>query len=165
LTGWDGARHWARSGYDWNPKNVEGGIRNLYYEANNSTDFLFGSPARVEFDALMERATNGYKSTEDGIFYDSVKSVSDNNFPLPNDFAMIGYKDKVSNNYESPVTGETKVEYTWAGQRLLQDQNLYYTKVLTAEGRNLFEGPIDRDGDGLVFDGTAREKPVSAVNS
>ena len=165
MTGWDGARHWARSGYDWNPKNVEGGIRNLYYEANNSTDFLFGSPARVEFDALMERATNGYKSTEDGIFYDSVKSVSDNNFPLPNDFAMIGYKDKVSNNYESPVTGETKVEYTWAGQRLLQDQNLYYTKVLTAEGRNLFEGPIDRDGDGLVFDGTAREKPVSAVNS
>jgi GNAT superfamily N-acetyltransferase len=165
MTGWDGARHWARSGFDWNPKNVESGIRNLYYEANNSTDFLFGSPARAEFDALMERATNGYKSTEGGIFYDSVKSVSDNNFPLPNDFAMIGYSGRQSNNYESPVTGETKTEYSWVGQRLLQDQNLYYTKVLTAEGRNLFEGPIDRDGDGLVFDGTAREKPASAVNS
>jgi len=52
-----------------------------------------------------------------------------------------------------------------------------YKKTLTAEGRNLIssggvnnitgyyetagsENPVDRDGDGLVFDGTAREKPV-----
>jgi hypothetical protein len=54
---------------------------------------------------------------------------------------------------------------TWAGERLFQDLNLKYVKILTPEGRNLFEGPIDRDGDGLVYDGTAREKPVSAVNS
>jgi hypothetical protein len=36
---------------------------------------------------------------------------------------------------------------------------------LSQEGRTITQGPIDRDGDGLVYDGTAREKPAPAVNS
>jgi hypothetical protein len=35
-----------------------------------------------------------------------------------------------------------------------------YVKSLTAEGQKLLDGPIDHDGDGLIYDGTAREKPA-----
>jgi hypothetical protein len=73
---------------------------------------------------------------------------------------MIGYKDKTQSDYVHPITGDTKKATTWAGERLMDNLNLDYVKVLTAEGRNLFEGPVDRDGDGLVYDGTARERPA-----
>jgi hypothetical protein len=35
-----------------------------------------------------------------------------------------------------------------------------HVKVLTAEGSKILDGPIDMDGDGLIYDGTPREKPV-----
>jgi GNAT superfamily N-acetyltransferase len=162
-TGWDGARVWARSEFDWDTRSVHRDISEIVRMTNYSTDFDEGSPAKIQLDALMERATNGY-NPQTRIF-DSLKDIKNDDFPLPNDFAMLGYGGKKSSTYISPVTEEEKVEYSWAGQRLLQNMNLHYTKVLTAEGRNLFDGPIDRDGDGLVYDGTSREKPASAVNS
>jgi GNAT superfamily N-acetyltransferase len=171
-TGWDGARVWARDGFDWDPESSQENFEHIVearisgsYSGRMLDEFQFGEPARVEFDALMERATNGYVSDENGPRWDSIKDFRDENFPLPNDFLMIGYKDKTTSDYEHPLTGETKKAVSWAGERLLQDLNLKYVKILTPEGRNLFEGPIDRDGDGLVYDGTAREKPASAVKS
>ena len=53
----------------------------------------------------------------------------------------------------------------WDGSNMLDDMNFKYVKVITAEGRNILDGPVDRDGDGLVYDGTAREKPAPTVNS
>jgi GNAT superfamily N-acetyltransferase len=171
-TGWDGARVWARDGFDWDPESSQENFEHIVearitgsYSGRMLDEFQFGEPARLEFDALMERATNGYVSDENGPRWDSIKDFRDENFPLPNDFLMIGYKDKTTSDYEHPFTGETKKSVTWAGERLFQDLNLKYVKILTPEGRNLFEGPIDRDGDGLVYDGTAREKPASAVKS
>jgi hypothetical protein len=67
------------------------------------------------------------------------------NFPLPADFANIGY---------------TKGARDWAGRRLMDGLRMKYTKVLTAEGQKLLDGPIDHDGDGMIYDGTAREKPA-----
>ena len=84
---------------------------------------------------------------------------------MPADFVMIGYKDRTTSDYEHPFTGDIKKATSWAGERLFDSLNLDYVKILTPEGRNLFEGPVDRDGDGLVYDGTAREKPASAVKS
>jgi hypothetical protein len=68
-------------------------------------------------------------------------------------------------NYTNTFTGKPVREIEWAGKTLMDNMTLKYQKTLTAEGRNVLYGPIDRDGDGLVYDGTAREKPVSAVNS
>ena len=170
-TGWDGARHWARDGFDWQPESADRNFQHIIdakmndRSYRNLDEFEFGQPAREEFDALMRRATNGYVSDENGARWDSVKDMTDDDFPLPNDFAMIGYKDRSQEDYVHPVTGDTKKATSWAGERLMADLNLNYVKILTPEGRNLFEGPVDRDGDGLVYDGTAREKPVSAVNS
>jgi hypothetical protein len=86
--------------------------------------------------------------------------MKENNFPTPNDFAMLGYGDRV----QSGINDLGKPIYSWAGKDILQDLTLKYRKGLTQEGRTLNQGPIDRDGDGLVYDGTAREKPVSEVN-
>jgi hypothetical protein len=99
----------------------------------------------------MSRATDGYNPTfsdESGNEYpawDSVKSMKEDGFPLPAEFANIGY---------------TKGATEWAGRSLMYDLRLKYTKSLTAEGQKLLDGPIDHDGDGLVYDGTAREKPA-----
>jgi hypothetical protein len=74
---------------------------------------------------------------------------------------MIGYGNRTkvgTNEYGKPI-------YGWDGKDILDGLFLKYTKGLTQEGRTLNQGPIDRDGDGLVYDGTAREKPASAVNS
>jgi hypothetical protein len=164
-TAWDGARHWARAGFDFNPDNVDSDFQDLVDRMVDYEDFEFGTPARAEFDAIMRRATNGYVSDEGGAAFDSIKDMKSDDFPLPNDFAMIGFKDKTSTPYVHPITQDRKTSVSWSGERLLSDMNLNYIQILTPEGRNLFEGPIDRDGDGMVFDGTAREKPASAVNS
>ena len=163
-TAWDGARHWARAGFDFNPKSIEGGVRSIVNRANEMAmlgRFAFGTSARQEFDSLMFRTVEQYGSDANGIAYRGVKSMTENNFPTPNDFAMIGYGQRVVSGlseYGKPI-------YSWAGKELLNDLHLKYRKGLTQEGRTLNQGPIDRDGDGLVYDGTIREKPVSAVNS
>jgi len=104
---------------------------------------------------LMLRASDNYSpyfEDESGYKYpawDSIKDLKTDNFPLPAEFANIGYsKEKVEE------TG------TWAGKELMYDLRVKYTKSLTAEGQKLLQGPIDHDGDGLIYDGTAREKPA-----
>ena len=160
-TAWDGARHWARAGFDFNPKNIERTLNEIALStANNYTAFAFGTPARQEFDALMFRAVEQYGSDANGVAFRGVKSMKEDTFPTPNDFAMIGYAQRV----QSGTTDFGKPVYSWAGKWLLEGLNLKYRKGLTQEGRTLNQGPIDRDGDGLVYDGTAREKPVSEVN-
>jgi GNAT superfamily N-acetyltransferase len=160
-TAWDGARHWARAGFDFNPQYITSSINDIALRANALPELQSGSPARAEFDSIMKRAVEGYGSP-DNTFYTDVKSMKGGDFPIPNDFAMVGYKSRVQTGTNS-ATG--KPEYTWAGKKLLDNLNLKYRKVLTPEGRTLSQGPIDRDGDGLVFDGTIRERPASTVNS
>ena len=162
-TAWDGARHWARAGFDFNPQYLDDNIRQITRRVSSGVYDVakFGTPEREEFDAIMSRAVNDYESTESGIRYSSVKEIREDNFPIPNDFAMIGYGRRT----QTGVDDNDKPQYTWTGKELLADLNLKYRKGLTQEGRTINQGPIDRDGDGLVYDGTAREKPVSAVNS
>lgn len=162
-TAWDGARHWARAGFDFNPQYLDDNIRQLSRRVSSGVYDVakFGTPEREEFDAIMSRAVNDYESTESGIRYSSVKEIREDNFPIPNDFAMIGYGRRT----QTGVDDNDKPQYTWVGKELLADMNLKYRKGLTQEGRTINQGPIDRDGDGLVYDGTAREKPAPTVNS
>lgn len=162
-TAWDGARHWARAGFDFNPQYLNDNILTITRRVSSGVYDVakFGTPEREEFDAIMSRAVNDYESTESGIRYSSVKEIREDNFPIPNDFAMIGYGRRT----QTGVDDNDKPQYTWAGKELLADLNLKYRKGLTQEGRTINQGPIDRDGDGLVYDGTAREKPAPTVNS
>jgi hypothetical protein len=141
----DGARHWARAGYDWrSPDHAFTALGALLGTAGIT--FKVDSPERKEFDGIMSRALNGYKVDADGeVTYDSVKSMKEDGFPLPADFANIGYKEGDKN---------------WAGKKLMYGQFFKYSKALTAEGMRILEGPIDHDGDGMIYDGTPREKPA-----
>jgi hypothetical protein len=160
-TAWDGARHWAKAGYDFDDRatgrNVNELIKGRMY---NSADFAEGSPYRDEFDSLVSRMVTGYNPATSS-FSGSTKPVSSDGFPIPNDFLMIGYADRVQIN-TNQITG--KPVYSWAGARLLDGLNMKYQKGLSKEGRTITQGPIDRDGDGLVYDGTPREKPAPRVN-
>lgn len=155
-TAWDGARHWARAGYDWKPDRVQENLDNISQRVASMVDedsgyFKEGSPERIEFDNLMSRATDDYDpyfEDESGYKYPAFGAVKDlkaDDFPLPAHFANIGY---------------TEGAETWAGKELMYDLRMKYTKSLTAEGQKLLQGPIDLDGDGLIYDGTAREKPA-----
>jgi hypothetical protein len=152
----DGARHWARAGYDFAPNKVGENLDTISQKVaslddEGDTTFAQGTPARAEFDSLMSRATNDYDpyfEDESGYKYPafgSVKDLKEDNFPLPADFANIGY---------------TQGATTWAGKELMAGLRMSYVKSLTAEGQKLLDGPIDHDGDGLIYDGTAREKPA-----
>jgi GNAT superfamily N-acetyltransferase len=169
-TGWDGARHWARAGYDFNERYIESNMNQLASAMNVEASsgggyFQNDSPERIEFDRLMFRATTGFQTDSDGVQFTGVRPMTtDEDFPLPNDFAMVGYATRTSYKTTNAM-GEEVTAYAWAGKTLLQNLNLKYKKILTAEGRSLNDGPIDRDGDGMVFDGTAREKPAPRVNS
>jgi hypothetical protein len=43
---------------------------------------------------------------------------------------------------------------------VLFGQKVYFEKILTPEGFRIREGAIDADGDGMIFDGTPRERPA-----
>ena len=161
-TAWDGARHWARAGFDFNPKSIDRNISIIADQiAQRPSVYGADTPVGKEFDALMSRAADGYTRDEQGRpTWDTIKSMKEDRFPTPNDFAMLNYGDRV----QSGINDLGKPIYSWAGKDILDDLNLKYRKGLTQEGRTLNQGPIDRDGDGLVYDGTAREKPVSEVN-
>jgi hypothetical protein len=160
TTAEDGARHWARAGYDFAPNKVYENLDKISQRVASMDDeesgwFAKGSPERIEFDNLMSRATNEYSpyfEDESGYKYPAFSSVKDlkaDDFPLPAHFANIGYSKE-----KAEEVG------TWAGKELMYDLKLSYVKSLTAEGQKLLEGPIDHDGDGLIYDGTAREKPA-----
>jgi hypothetical protein len=63
--------------------------------------------------------------------------IGDPSFPLPHEYASLpGSKD------------------------VLYNERVYFEKILSAEGVRLREGAIDADGDGFIYDGTAREQPA-----
>lgn len=160
-TAWDGARHWAKSGFDFDERYMRQNVGELLQaRAFNSDIFPEGSTARAQFDSLISKMTTEYDPV--GRSFGTIKTIDSDDFPIPNDFLMIGYSDRVQIN-ENQVTG--KPVYSWVGARLLDNLNMKYTKGLSKEGRSIIQGPIDRDGDGLVYDGTAREKPAPTVNS
>ncbi len=159
-TAWDGARHWARAGYDWHPQYVEDNISRIANESQYNDNFEAGSENRSEFNSLMSRAFDGYDPNKSWTSQRvngtvKMKPITNDDFPLPNDFATIGIARK---------TRDSDGVSDWGGKSLMDGLNLKYTKVLTAEGRSVLQGAIDRDGDGLVYDGTAREKPAPTVN-
>jgi hypothetical protein len=82
----------------------------------------------------------------------NIKDMRNDDFPKPADFARLGSK--------SPLVTEDG-DSTWTGKELLRGMYTPYVKFLTAEGSKILDGPIDMDGDGLIYDGTPREKPVS----
>ena len=150
FTGWDGARHWARAGYDWDEANID----ISFEEIVNRADYFFtpDSPERAQFDDIIDRATVGYipmsltETGTDSSTFTGVRDMADDDFPIPAEIANIGY---------------TPGAKTWVGKELLENLNIYYKKNLqTAEGQSIIQGPVDRDGDGLVYDGTPREKPA-----
>lgn len=157
-TAWDGARHWARMGYDFDPKQSKKDlliIHDSYRKLVMSEEI--SSADRADFEKLMERAVPAYasKKTTDSFkisqfTMDDIPEIKNNpNYPTPAEFAMVGYARK------GGFGGG------WAGKTILADLRLHYEKVLTPEGRTIPQGPIDRDGDGLVYDGTARERPAT----
>jgi len=159
-TAWDGARHWAKSGFDFDERSMRQNVGELLKgRVYNSDAFPEGSSARAEFDSLISRMTTEYDPV--GRSFGTIKTIDSDNFPIPNDFLMIGYSDRVQIS-ENQFTG--KPVYSWAGARLLDNLNMKYQKGLSQEGRTIQQGPIDRDGDGLVYDGTPREKPAPKVN-
>jgi hypothetical protein len=159
-TAWDGARHWAKSGYDFDDRSTRQNVNELIKgRAFNPDDFVEGSANGIEFNSLISKMVKDYDP--DSRSFASTKPITLDNFPIPNDFLMIGYKDRVQTG-TNQFTG--KPVYSWAGARLLDNLNMKYQKGLSKEGRSINQGPIDRDGDGLVYDGTAREKPAPTVN-
>lgn len=155
-TAWDGARHWARMGYDFREDYVGDSLADIYNSVRGSSKSLTQAETD-EYISLFQRATDlpdlkmGEPLPELKNFsIAEVKSMKDPNFPTPHEFAMVGYQNKDKNSNGN-----------WAGKRVMADLNLKYEKVLTAEGRTIPQGPIDRDGDGLVYDGTSRERPAT----
>jgi GNAT superfamily N-acetyltransferase len=151
----DGARHWANAGFDWNrdelpmivdslSKRVEYGIR----QVESKSTGLMGVSERKFGEGLNEaKALLDRMRDSDG----NIKDMRNDDFPKPADFAKLGAKSSIIDQ-----DGNS----TWTGKELLRGMYAPYVKVLTAEGSNLLAGPIDMDGDGLIYDGTPREKPV-----
>jgi len=144
----DGARHWANAGFDFAPDDIDDSATNLKERFDNvirnaPSDF-FTQADIDEFDSIYSRMVD--KST--GL----VKDMKNPDFPFPAEFTMIGY-DRRKDWQGKP---------TWLGKAGLFGLAVEYVKPLTAEGRSLLSGPIDRDGDGLIYDGTGRERPAPA---
>ena len=167
-TAWDGARHWAKAGFDFDARSMDQNVEQLVRGRGYAAAFFAeGSENRREFDSLMSKMVTEYDPSSkdisyfDRLQYGSIKPMTSNDFPIPHDFLMIGYKDRVQVG-TNQFTG--KPVYSWAGASLLDGLHMKYSKGLSKEGRSIIQGPIDRDGDGLVYDGTPREKPASRVN-
>jgi hypothetical protein len=138
----DGARHWARAGFDWEPQYVDWNMRSMR-NAYRSSEENLSSEGKKEFQSIFSRA---YDETSG-----KTKDPLADDFPFPAEFASIGWDRR---------TKDSNGEWDWDGKRLMEYKNFQYAMPLTAEGRNLLAGPIDRDGDGLVYDGTVRERPA-----
>jgi len=148
----DGARHWARAGYDWDASMVGDAFRKLAWRVENDDSIAFTEQDKSEFDALWSRGATSVEFKPDYPRGIQMKDIKSPDFPFPAEFASLGWDRR---------TGMDNGDWDWAGKRLMEGLVLDYRKPITAEGRNLLAGPIDRDGDGLVYDGTARERPVS----
>jgi hypothetical protein len=122
-----------------------------YFTNNDDTDITLSETNRniLMADLSTARAILGRMGTPDNL-----NDMKNDSFPKPRDFASLGA--------DRPITLDDGTK-TYSGKILLSGKYLPYMKILTAEGQNLLSGPIDMDGDGMVYDGTPREKPVSSV--
>jgi GNAT superfamily N-acetyltransferase len=161
----DGARHWANSGFDWNRDKLDFAVEQMdrfiteterrakqdYFTNNDDTDITLSETNRniLMADLSTAREILGRMGTPDNL-----NDMKNDDFPKPRDFASLGA--------DRPITLDDGTK-TYSGKILLSGKYLPYMKILTAEGQNLLSGPIDMDGDGMVYDGTPREKPVSSV--
>jgi GNAT superfamily N-acetyltransferase len=144
----DGARHWANAGYDFDPDRVANTAVRMksYVEAviQQSPEGFFTQEDIDDFKSLYSRLYDEEKG--------EVRDMKSPDFPFPAEFAMLGYDRR--KDYEGKPT--------WLGKAGFYGFAVDYVKPLTAEGRSLLSGPIDRDGDGLIYDGTGRERPAPA---
>lgn len=151
----DGARHWARAGFDWDGGMVKDSFEKLYRRVENDNNLNLSEQDKADFDSVWSRGAEAVVLAEGYPKGVNVKDIKSGDFPFPAEFATIGWdRREVSDNGD----------YDWAGKRIMEGMALYYRKPITAEGRNLLAGPIDADGDGLVYDGTARERPAPTNN-
>jgi GNAT superfamily N-acetyltransferase len=152
----DGARHWANAGFDWNrdelsmiTENLERRIASAERTIQTGNSGLMGvSATKFGKDLQEAKVLLGRMLDSEG----RIGDMRNDDFPKPADFARLGAK--------SPLITEDGGS-TWTGKELLRGMYSPYVKVLTAEGSKILDGPIDMDGDGLIYDGTPREKPVS----
>jgi len=156
----DGARHWANAGFDFDKDHLDetyssfkAGLQQQEYALPEIARDFGDDVARGWKESISEgKALLARMKNPDGKF----KDISADDFPKPHEFASLGADKSL---IEIERYGRGKQEY-WVGKAFLEGRAVYYTKGLTAEGRNLLAGPIDMDGDGMVYDGTAREKPA-----
>lgn len=128
-TAWDGARHWARAGYDWNPEAMKTNYSTLLqiaFKLHNGMA-LGGRPEIRRFDALMKNMSPDYDPKNLNSIYDNRSTtkfhpITNDNFPIPNDFATLGYKKGAS---------------TWVGKVMLQDATMKYRKEVSVAGYNI----------------------------
>jgi len=154
----DGARHWGNSGFDWNRDELPSIVENLgtafdQQEFNINGGYTKLMPVSQKMfaeDLAKGREILSRMKDSNG----NIRDMKEDDFPTPKEFASLGAS--------RPLIRENG-KSTWAGKELLAGKYIPYMKILTAEGQNLLSGPIDMDGDGLVYDGTPREKPVSSV--
>ena len=144
----DGARHWANAGFDYDPDEVQDSASKIKERFDiviqNAPPDFFTQEDIDEFNSIYSRMAD--------VDSQEVKDMKNPDFPLPAEFAMIGYGRRK----------DWKGQPTWLGKAGLYGLAIHYVKPLTAEGRSLLSGPIDRDGDGLIYDGTGRERPAPA---
>jgi hypothetical protein len=161
-TAWDGARTWARAGFDWNPDYKKTNFDSLLrmgiimgFHNNTSTA---PKPIINRYHRLMKAMSPDYlinkvtgqtnamylRSNMSGIKYNP---MTNKNFPIPNDFATLGYKKGLKN---------------WVGKEMSYDMRMKYEKIVNSEGYNIkTKPPTDRNKDNLLFTDSPRERPVS----
>jgi GNAT superfamily N-acetyltransferase len=156
----DGARHWANAGFDFERDNLDAavgtirqGITQQEYQLDGIREKYGDSVANSWQENISTAKTLLSRMVDDN---GNIKDMTNDDFPKPHDFSSLGSK--------TPFTVERDGEQRkmWFGKAMLEGRAIYYVKALTAEGRNLLAGPIDMDGDGMVYDGTPREKPASS---
>lgn len=154
----DGARHWANSGFDWNRDKLTFIVDTLNdafdkRQYDIDSDFTeLDTESKIRYSEDLQKGREILSRMTDG--NGRIRDMKEDDFPTPKEFASLGA--------DKPLR-TTDGKTTWSGKELLQREYIPYMKILTAEGQNLLSGPIDMDGDGLVYDGTPREKPVSSV--
>lgn len=155
-TAWDGARVWARAGYDFNPVYAHDNFRNLLAMGirNHLHDGGGGAvPMEVvnKFNSLMKGMASNYSWANARTLYDDPSLIkfnpmTDKKFPIPNDFASLGYKRGAKN---------------WIGKEVMYDVRVKYQKIVNPEGYNIKTKPArDRNADGLLNTASPRETPV-----
>lgn len=147
----DGARHWARAGFDWDAPTVGTSFEKLAWRVEQDESIKFSEQDKQEFDSIWSRGAQSVSTAPGYPNRVSIKDLKSDDFPFPAEFASIGWDRR---------TRDAMGEWDWAGKRLMNGLVMDYRKPITAEGRSLLSGPIDADGDGLIYDGTARERPA-----